>query len=187
MMGFKLKKLYLEWIVFEGIMKINKSQFYKASPWFLLSILVVVLDQLTKYWVVHHLYGGRSLQILPFFNLILSFNKGAAFNFLGQQNGWQVLFLSAISVIVIVALLIWLLRLSYPNTWTACALSLVIGGAAGNLIDRVRYSVVTDFFDFHIGNWHYATFNTADSAIVTGVVMLLLQTCFMKKPASHSR
>lgn len=162
-------------------MKITKSQLYKASPWFLLSILVILLDQFAKYWIMHYLSGGKSLRLLPFFNLILSYNEGAAFGFLGRQSGWQVLFLSTISVIVIVVLLIWLLRLSYPSAWAACALSLVIGGAAGNLIDRVRYSVVTDFFDFHIGNWHYATFNVADSAIVIGVFMLLLQTCFKKK------
>ena len=163
-------------------MKINESQFCKARPWFLLIILVIVVDQFVKHLIMHHLYVEQPLRVLPFFNLILRYNQGAAFSFLSQAGGWQVLFLSAISVIVILVLSVWLLRLSYPNAWTACALSLVIGGSAGNLIDRIRFSMVIDFFDFHIGNWHYATFNMADSAIVIGIAMLLLQTFFKKKP-----
>lgn len=159
-------------------MKINRSQLYKASLWFLLSIVVVLIDQFTKFLVVHHLTPAQAITLLPFFNIILRYNQGAAFSFLGGAGGWQVLFLSVISIVVIIALLIWLLRLHYPNSWTACALSLIIGGAAGNLIDRLRSAVVIDFFDFHIGNWHYATFNVADSAIVAGVLMLLLQTFF---------
>ncbi len=165
-------------------MKINKHQFSKATPWFLVSILVILLDQFTKFLVMSYLYVEQPLRLLPFFNLILRYNQGAAFSFLGGAGGWQILFLSIISIVVIIALLIWLLRLSYPSTWTACALSLIIGGAAGNLIDRIRFSFVIDFFDFHIGSWHYATFNLADSAIVVGVFMLLLHTLFNKKSRS---
>jgi signal peptidase II len=156
-------------------MTINKAQLKKAAPWFGLSLLIILLDQLAKYFMVHGLESGQSLRIFPFFNLILSYNQGAAFGFLGEQSGWQIFFLSMISLIVIVILSIWLLRLSYPSPWTACALSLVIGGAAGNLIDRLRLAYVIDFFDFHLGSWHYATFNTADSAIVIGIFILLLR------------
>jgi signal peptidase II len=162
-------------------MKITSSQFRKAIPWLLLIILVILLDQFSKYLVLKNLYVGQPLQLLPFFNFNLSFNQGSAFGFLNQAGGWQVLFLSAVSVVIIILLLIWLLRLSYPNTWTAAALSLVVGGAAGNLIDRVRLSMVVDFLDFHIGSWHYATFNVGDSAIVIGVIMLLLQTFFKER------
>lgn len=170
-------------------MNLNKWQLRKAGPWFLLSVLVIAVDQFSKYWVMHLLYLKKPLEIFPFFNLIFRYNKGAAFSFLSQEGGWQVLFLSIISIVAILFLLIWLLRLSYPNTWTASALSLVIGGAAGNLIDRIRFSVVIDFFDFHIGDWHYATFNIADSAIVVGVIMLLLQTLFGQRsiPARRGR
>lgn len=157
-------------------MNITAVQFRKAAPWFLLSILVIMIDQFTKHLILQHISMGETIRLLPFFNFILSFNQGSAFGFLNQASGWQVLFFSAISVVVIIVLLIWLLRLTYPNAWTACAIGLVIGGAAGNLIDRLRFSVVVDFLDFHLGSWHYATFNFADSAIVAGVLMLLLHT-----------
>ncbi len=148
----------------------------RVLPWFLLIILVILLDQLSKYLILHYLHVGEPVKLLSVFNLILSFNPGAAFGFLNQAGGWQVLFFCVLSIVVILVLVIWLMRLSYPNAWTACALSLIIGGAAGNLIDRLRFSFVIDFFDFHISDWHYATFNVADSAIVVGVGMLLLQT-----------
>jgi len=167
-------------------MKITKKQFRRALPWLILAVLIILIDQYSKYLILHRLYVGSTYKIAPFFNLILSFNQGSAFGFLSQAGGWQVLFFSAISVLVIVMLSIWLLRLSYPNAWTALALSLVIGGAAGNLIDRIRFSMVVDFFDFHIGDWHYATFNVADSAIVIGVALLLLQT-FINKKESKKR
>lgn len=165
-------------------MKINSLQFRKARPWFLLIILVMIVDQFTKYWVTHHLYIEEPVRVLPFFNLYLRYNQGAAFSFLKEAGGWQIFFLSGVSIVAIIALSIWLLRLSYPNSWTACALSLVIGGAAGNLIDRVRISFVIDFFDFHIGGWHYATFNAADSAIVIGIIMLLIQAFFKRNSVS---
>lgn len=152
----------------------------RSLPWFLLSVLVILLDQASKYWITHRLKLEESIRLLPFFNFTLRFNQGGSFGFLRGAGGWQIIFLSAVSIIVIIALSIWLLRLHYPNSWTACALSLVIGGAAGNLIDRLRLSSVVDFFDFHIGNWHYATFNVADSAIVIGIIMLLLQSLFKK-------
>jgi signal peptidase II len=162
-------------------MKKLKSQFVKVLPWFGLIALVILIDQISKYFILHHLYVGEQIKLLPVFNIILSFNPGAAFGFLNQAGGWQVLFFSGLSILVILILLIWLFRLSYPNAWTACALSFIIGGAAGNLIDRLRFSFVIDFFDFHINNWHYATFNVADSAIVAGVLMLLLHAFFKKK------
>lgn len=165
-------------------MKINSSQCCKAAPWLLLSILVVVLDQWSKHWIVQHLHIAKPLRLAPFFNLVLSYNPGAAFGFLHQAGGWQTVFLSTISIVVALAILIWLLRLSYPNAWTASALSLVMGGAIGNLIDRLRFGLVVDFFDFHLGGWHYATFNVADSAIVAGVLLLLLQTFFQKQKTS---
>ncbi|MBS0350707.1 MAG: lipoprotein signal peptidase [Proteobacteria bacterium] len=162
-------------------MKQKIFHFREAAAWFLVSALVIVLDQFSKYLVMNYLYVEQPVTLLPFFNLILRYNQGAAFSFLGQAGGWQVLFLSLISIVVIIILLIWLLRLTYPNSWIACGISLVIGGAAGNLIDRLRFSVVIDFFDFHVSNWHYATFNVADSAIVVGVIMLLLHTVFYHK------
>lgn len=163
-------------------MKITKTQWLKAFPWFFLSLVVVLIDQWSKFWVMHHLQAEHPFKVLPFFNLTLRFNTGAAFNFLGAAGGWQVFFLSLISIAVIIFMVVWLLRLSYPNLWTACALSLLLGGAAGNLVDRLRISYVIDFFDFHLWHWHYATFNVADSAIVAGVLMLMIQIFFKNKP-----
>ncbi len=165
-------------------MKISRSQFINATLWLLVSVFIVLLDQLSKHWIRQHINVGQPLELLPFFNLILSFNQGSAFGFLNQAGGWQVIFFSVFSLAIIIILFIWLLRLKYPNSWTACALSLIIGGAAGNLIDRIRFSMVVDFFDFHIGDWHYATFNVADSAIVAGVLMILIQSFFRKNKVS---
>ncbi len=162
-------------------MKINKTQWLKAMPWFLISILIIIIDQCSKYIILKNFYLEENLRVLPFFNLILRYNQGASFGFLNQAGGWQVLFLSAISFIVIVILFIWLLRIAYPNAWLACALSLILGGATGNLIDRLRFHYVIDFFDFHVGAWHYATFNVADSAVVIGVAMVILQALFKQK------
>lgn len=161
-------------------MKLSLLHYRKAFPWFLLSLVVIALDQWTKYLVLQHLYLEKAIRIFPFFNLALSYNTGAAFGFLGQAGGWQIIFLSLISIFVIILAVVWLLRLSYPNSWTACALSLLLGGAVGNLIDRVRIRYVIDFLDFHLGHWHYATFNLADSAIVAGVFMLMIQAFFKK-------
>lgn len=165
-------------------MKITNLQWKKASPWLLISVLVIAIDQLSKYIIMKNLYVGEPLKLLPFFNFILSFNQGASFGFLNQAGGWQVLFLIAVTLIIFVILLIWLLRLDYPNSWLACALALILGGAIGNLIDRLRIRYVIDFLDFHLGDWHFATFNIADSAIVMGVTMIILQALYKKKLSS---
>ena len=167
-----------------AILRNLSLQWRKAGPWFAVSLLVIILDQFSKIFIVNFFSARQSLRLLPFFNLILSYNQGASFGFLNQAGGWQVIFLSLISVVVIVGLIIWLLRLSYPNAWLACALSMILGGAAGNLIDRIRLHYVIDFFDFHLGNWHYATFNVADSAIVIGVIMIVLQSLRLTPPVT---
>ncbi len=161
-------------------MKIDKQQWMKAIPWFVLALIIVGIDQWSKFMVMHHLQFEKPVPIFPFFNLVLRFNQGAAFSLFGQQPGWQILFLSCISILVIIVVSMWLLRLKYPDTWTACALSLLLGGAAGNLIDRLVNNYVVDFFDFHLGTWHYATFNLADSAIVASIIMLLMKTLFCR-------
>ncbi len=153
----------------------------KSIPWFVLAIVVIFIDQVSKYRMFHYLQFGKPVYIFPFFNLTLQFNRGAAFSTFGQQSGWQILFLSCISIIVIIVVTFWLLRGKYSDKWTAFALALLLGGAAGNLIDRIINRYVIDFLDFHIGNWHYATFNIADSVIVVSIVMLILKTFFRSK------
>ena len=150
------------------------SERLRTGPWLLLALGVAVLDQLTKWWVLQTFQPGGVLEVLPVFNLVLTFNEGAAFSFLSDAGGWQRWFFIGLTLIVVVALLVWLWRLSRTERWTALALSLVLGGALGNLVDRLRMGKVTDFLDFHWQGWHWPAFNLADSAITIGVAILLL-------------
>ncbi len=159
---------------------LKKAKWRNPAFWFLPSLLVLAIDQWSKYYAVHHLYLEQPYPLLPFFNLTLRYNMGAAFNLLSHWGGWQVVFLSTISILVIIIVSISLMRLAYPNRWVATGLSLLLGGAAGNLVDRLRFAYVIDFFDFHIYNWHYAIFNVADSAIVVGVFVLMVHMLFKK-------
>ena len=108
----------------------------------------------------------------------MSFNTGAAFGFLGTGTGWQVYFLALIALIVVVVLIIGLRRVGKSDRWLAAGLCLIIGGALSNCIDRLRVTYVIDFFDFHIKNWHFDTFNVADSAISIGAVFLVIRLLF---------
>jgi signal peptidase II len=153
-----------------------------VARWLWLSLLVVVADQVTKAWVSGAL---RPYELVPvidgFFNLTLMFNTGAAFSFLAQGGGWQRWLLSGLAVVVTIVLVAWLTRLDRDERWTAAALSLVIGGAVGNLLDRLRFGHVVDFLDFYLGSWHWPAFNVADSAITVGVAILLLAS--FRRPA----
>ncbi len=145
------------------------------ARWLWLSLAVVVIDQVTKLQIVAHFQPYERLSVIDgYFNLILAFNTGAAFSFLSDAGGWQRWFLSGLALVVVVVLVVWLARLKPGEGWTGLALSLVVGGAVGNLIDRVRLGHVVDFFDFYVGDWHWPAFNVADSAISVGVVILLL-------------
>lgn len=142
--------------------------------WLWLSVLVIILDQASKFAVTEHLAFKPPLVLTSWLNLILAHNTGAAFSFLGDAGGWQRWFFSILASVVSVVLIIWISRLPRDTFWMPCTLALILGGAVGNLIDRVRYGYVVDFVDFHIGNWHFATFNIADAAISIGAVMLLI-------------
>lgn len=142
--------------------------------WLWLPILIVALDRYTKYWVLTHLIYREPLIILPFFNLTLAYNTGAAFSFLHNASGWQNILLGSIAVVVSILLIYWLMTLPARAYWMCIALCLILGGALGNAWDRVLYGYVIDFLDFHLGDWHFATFNVADSAICIGALMLIL-------------
>ena len=147
----------------------------KAWPWLWLSVFIIILDQVSKYIAVHYMVYGKPVYIFPFFNLSLNFNPGASFGFLGDAGGWQIYLFAAISLIVAIILVIWLGRIKRSDGLMAAGLSLIVGGALGNFIDRVRLTYVIDFFDFHIKNWHFATFNVADSAICIGAFLVILR------------
>ena len=145
-----------------------------------ISALVVLLDQMTKYVVLHNITVDQVVRVFPFLNFTLRFNAGAAFSFLSAASGWQVYLLGGISVVISVGLVVWLSRLQRSNLLTAIPLCLILGGALGNLIDRIRFGYVIDFIDFHIRAWHYATFNVADMAVSIGAVLLVLELLFRK-------
>lgn len=142
--------------------------------WLLLSAVVFVLDQLVKWWVIQKFALYQQLPVLPFFSLTLAYNTGAAFSFLGDASGWQRWFLSGIAVIVSVMLIGWLKQLRSGENWQACSLSLILGGALGNLIDRLLHGHVTDFLLFYYKNWYFPAFNLADTAITVGAAILIL-------------
>ena len=152
--------------------------------WLYLSAVIVALDQLSKYLAVKKLVFAQAHAIFSWLNFTLVFNKGASFGFLNQQSGWQLWLFSLISVIVIIALFIFLLRCERGRCWQCMALALIIGGAVGNLIDRVRLGHVVDFVSFHVGSWYFAIFNVADAAISVGACVLVITILFTKHRAS---
>ena len=147
-----------------------------ALPWLLVSVLVIALDQLSKWWALTALQpAGVPHPVIPgFLNWTLAFNTGAAFSFLAQGGGWQRWFFVGLAVVISVALMIWLARTARREWRTALPLALVIGGALGNLIDRLHASQVTDFIQVYYRDWYYPTFNVADSGICVGAVLLIL-------------
>lgn len=140
--------------------------------WLLVSGVIVVLDQATKYAAVAALAGRAPVEVTSFFNLVLVYNRGAAFSFLAGAGGWQREFFTAIALIASVWI-VYLLR-RYPGQTLFCtALALVLGGAVGNVIDRLLIGAVVDFLDFHAYGWHWPAFNVADSAISCGAALLI--------------
>lgn len=140
--------------------------------WLLVSAVVVVLDLATKAWVSAAFQYGESRVILPFFNLVLVHNTGAAFSFLAGAGGWQRWFFTVVTV-VISAVIVVMLRRGHENRLLASALALVLGGALGNLHDRVRLGHVVDFVQLHAAGYSFPAFNVADSAITVGVALLI--------------
>jgi signal peptidase II len=141
--------------------------------WLWLSLLAVVLDQASKLAIDASMTLYQSIPLLPSFNLTYVHNTGAAFSFLSEAGGWQRWFFSGLALVISVMIAVWLTRLQKHETLLAAALSLVLGGAIGNLIDRLAYGYVIDFLDVYVGTWHWPAFNVADSAITLGVALML--------------
>lgn len=143
-------------------------------PWLGLSLLVLVLDLATKYLASAHLDYALPLNIIPgFFNLTLLHNTGAAFSFLAAESGWQRWFFIGLASLVSLALVKWLQTLK-GDRWMAVAITLILGGALGNLYDRITLGYVVDFLHFYWGDYHFPAFNIADSAISIGAAMMIL-------------
>ena len=145
-----------------------------AWPWYALSGLVVALDQFTKVVADRGLEYARPVELLPVLDLTLLYNRGAAFSFLSDAGGWQRWFFSVIAAAVSVAIVFWLARLDRANLWLQAGLALVLGGAVGNLVDRILHGYVIDFISVHWGPHYFPAFNLADSAITVGAALLLV-------------
>lgn len=152
--------------------------------WLWLSFLALILDQASKLAVASSMRLYESIQITPFFNLTYVHNTGAAFSFLSEAGGWQRWLFAALAFIISVVIAAWLARLKKHETLLAVSLALVLGGAVGNLIDRLAYGYVIDFLDVYYRDWHWPAFNIADSAITLGVALMLLESFGLGKPKS---
>ena len=144
--------------------------------WAWVAILVIVVDQLSKFLAEYYLELYQPVAIIPFLNFTLAYNTGAAFSFLHQAGGWQNTFFIVIALLMSLVLLVMLYRTPRKDIQFALALWLVLGGAIGNVIDRLRLQKVVDFIDFYIGEWHFATFNIADIAISIGAFLLIMDS-----------
>ena len=141
--------------------------------WIWLTLVILALDISSKAFVNHDMHLGQSVEVFPVLNIALAHNVGAAFNFLESAGGWQQWLFGILALFVSIIIFVWLWRMPRKANWPACALSLVLAGALGNLYDRLSYG--------YVGTWHWPAFNVADSAIVLGVIMLLLEVLFVRK------
>jgi len=154
--------------------------FMRNLKWFGVAAIVIILDQLSKQFVINALLLHQPMPIFPWLNLSLSYNTGAAFSMMAYIGGWQRWFLSALAVIVSIILCFWIALGDSDKKAYRFSLALILGGAVSNLIDRFIYGYVIDFVDFHIGTWHFATFNIADSAITAGAILLGILLIFKR-------
>lgn len=147
--------------------------------WYGLAVLIVAADIATKVWAVEHFKYGPSLQLIPgLLQFTYAENTGAAFSFLAQAGGWQRWFFGVIALAFSVLISVWLWRLPSAKRWEPCALALILGGALGNLWDRVLLGYVRDFISVYYGSWSFPVFNVADMAISVGAVMLIVELLF---------
>jgi signal peptidase II len=146
--------------------------------WLWLALLVFILDITVKYIVMNSMGYGliHRIEVLPFFNLLYIHNHGAAFSFLSDQSGWQRWLFTGIAFAVVVLLIFWMRKQSADEKWLNSAYALIIGGATGNVFDRLVHGFVVDYLDFYWGSYHWPAFNLADSAICIGAVMLIVES-----------
>ncbi|MGZ4993216.1 MAG: signal peptidase II [Methylobacter sp.] len=150
--------------------------------WLWLSLLAVILDQGSKLTIAGTMQLYESIPVMPFFKLTYVHNTGAAFSFLSDAGGWQRWFFAGLALVISAVIAVWLGRLKKHETLLAVALALVLGGAVGNLIDRLAYGYVIDFLDVYYQSWHWPAFNIADSAITLGVMLMLAESFGLGHP-----
>jgi signal peptidase II len=156
----------------------NKNRFSAARstslvPWLGIAVIVILLDQISKITVAKTFVYGQTQAITAFFNLTLVYNKGAAFSFLASEGGWQRYLFTGLGIVAALVI-VFLLKRHAGQRLFCWALALIMGGAIGNVIDRLLYGHVIDFLDFHIPSWHFPAFNIADSAICVGAALFII-------------
>jgi len=154
----------------------DKQGGVKVFSWIALSFVALILDQISKQLVIEQMVLHQSIEVMPFFNLYYVHNYGAAFSFLSDQSGWQRWFFSITTSAISLGILFWMSRLKASQKLLIIALSLVLGGALGNLYDRLVYGYVIDFIDWYVGSYHWPAFNVADASIFLGAVLLIIDT-----------
>lgn len=159
---------------------------HSAGRWYGLAVLVIVLDQLSKWLALENIGFGETIYVAPFWNWVLTFNPGAAFSFLADQPGWQ-RWLFTVLALGVSGWIAYMLRQHPQQKLLSLALALVMGGALGNVIDRVRFGAVVDFVQWHVAGYYWPAFNIADSAIMLGAVLLVIEqlTATNKKEISR--
>jgi len=169
---------------------INKPMLRLGLP---VAALVVALDQASKWWVVEKLFRPEGVtetpfftatrfDIAPVFDLVMTWNRGVSFGILNQPGAWNGLVLSGAAAVIVALLVVWMAQAQ--SRMVALALGLVVGGAVGNVIDRLRYGAVADFLDVHLHAWHWPAFNLADSGITVGAIILVLDSLFTRRTSS---
>ena len=151
--------------------------------WYGLSLLVVVLDQISKQLAEAQLVYHKAIAVFPGFNFTLMYNEGAAFSFLSDAGGWQRWFFTTLSIAISIVLIIWIKRLDHDKRILAAGLALILGGAIGNVIDRILFGHVIDFIDVYYQTHHWPAFNIADSAIFLGACLLIVD--MFREQKSH--
>ncbi len=159
----------------------------RALRWYGLAALLVVLDQYTKGLASTELVYGRPVEVFPWFNLTLQHNTGAAFSFLSDAGGWQRYFFSGIAIAISAGLIVWLYVMSRSQRLLALSLALILGGALGNLWDRLTQGYVVDFISVHYGPHYFPAFNLADSAITVGAAFMLLDSFLATRDSGATR
>jgi len=139
-----------------------------------ISLVVLILDQITKAAATANLEMWTPVEVMPYFNFMLAHNTGAAFSFLADSGGWQRWFFTIIATVVSIAIIVWIKKLKPEEKTLGISLSLILGGAIGNLVDRVRFGYVVDFIDVYVGTAHWPAFNVADSAICVGAAIMII-------------
>jgi len=163
---------------------LNKLLTDTGLRWLWLTVIFLIIDQITKHWIAGTFNYRETLAVLPIFNLTYVHNPGAAFSFLADQGGWQRWFFTAIAAIASIVFIVWMAKTPKEQKLLSIAFACILSGAVGNLIDRVLLGYVIDFLDFHWAGYHFAAFNVADSMIFIGAALMIIDS-FKQEPASQ--